>query len=111
MDKLHASLISHEHRLNRAASSSLEHAFKHKYHLVKVKAEEHHMLEEEEEAHTEVEEAALQAQNEKATIKIQVKAQAKIKHKVRGMMNIKFNVIIVRGMVIMQINVERSNMT
>eukprot|EP00253_Pinus_taeda_P007708 PITA_07708 len=28
VDELHASLISHEHRLNRATSSSLEHAFK-----------------------------------------------------------------------------------
>ena len=51
-----------------------------------------------------------QAHVEGATIKIQVKAQAKIKHKVKGMINIKFNVIIVRSMVIMQMNVERSNM-
>jgi len=28
LDKINASLISHEHRLNRVASSSLEHAFK-----------------------------------------------------------------------------------
>lgn len=28
VDDLNASLISHEHRLNRATSSSLEHAFK-----------------------------------------------------------------------------------
>ena len=68
------------------------------------------MLEEEEEAHIEVEEAALQAQMEEVAIKIQVKAQAKIKHKVRGTINLKFNVITVRGMVIMQVNVERSNM-
>jgi len=68
------------------------------------------MLEEEEEAHTEVEESALQAQMEEAAIKIQVKAQAKIKHKVIGMINLKFNVIIVRSMVIMKMNVERSNM-
>ena len=27
-DELHASLISHEHRLNRGSNSSLEHAFK-----------------------------------------------------------------------------------
>eukprot|EP00253_Pinus_taeda_P018528 PITA_18528 len=66
---------------------------RHKYHLVQVNAKEDHMLEEEEEAHKEVEEAALQAQMEEATIKIQVKAQAKIKHKVRGMINPKFNVI------------------
>eukprot|EP00253_Pinus_taeda_P026611 PITA_26611 len=52
---------------------------KHQFHLVKVEVEEDQMLEEEEEAHTEVEEVALQAQVEGATIKIQVKAQAKIK--------------------------------
>ena len=83
---------------------------RHKFHLVKVEVEEYQIIEEEEEAHTEVEEAALQAQMEGATIKIKVKAQAKIKHKVKGMINLKFNVIIVRSMVIMQINVERSNM-
>ena len=84
---------------------------RHKYHLVKVEAEEDHMLEEEEESHTKVEEEALQTQMEGKVIKIQVKAQAKIKHKVRGMINLKFNVIIVRSAVIMQMNVERSNMT
>ena len=84
---------------------------RHKFPLVKVEAEEDHMLEEEEEVHTEVEEVALQAQVEGAVIKIQVKAQSKIKHKVRGMINLKFNVIIVRSMVIMQMNVKRSNMT
>eukprot|EP00253_Pinus_taeda_P019987 PITA_19987 len=56
---------------------------RHKYHLVKVKAEEDHMLKEEEEAQTYVKEAAPQAQIEEAAIKIHVKAQAKIKHKVR----------------------------
>lgn len=84
---------------------------RHKYHLVKVEEEEYHMLEEEEEAHIEVEEATLQAQVEEAAIKIWVKAQAKIKHKVRGMINLKSNVITVRSMFIMKINVERSNMT
>ena len=84
---------------------------RHKFHLVKVVVEEDHMLEEEEEAHTEVEEVALQDQVEGETIKIQVKAQAKIKHKVRGMINLKLNVITVRSMVIMQMNVDRRNMT
>eukprot|EP00253_Pinus_taeda_P012826 PITA_12826 len=41
------------------------------------------MLEEEQEAHTEVEEANLQDEVEGETIKFQVKAQAKIKHNVR----------------------------
>eukprot|EP00253_Pinus_taeda_P014297 PITA_14297 len=41
------------------------------------------MLEEEEVAHIEVEEASLQAQVEEAAIKIKVKAQAKIKYKVK----------------------------
>eukprot|EP00253_Pinus_taeda_P007331 PITA_07331 len=56
---------------------------RHKYHLIKVKEEEDHMLEEEEQAHTEVEKESLQARMEEETIKIQVKAQAKIKNKVR----------------------------
>ena len=41
LDELHASLISHEHRLNRETNSS----------LVKVDGEEDQMLEEEQEAH------------------------------------------------------------
>ena len=81
-----------------------------KFHLVKVEAEEDQMPKEEVEAHIEVEEATLQAQVEGAAIKIQVKAKAKIKHKVIGMINLKFNVIIFRSMVIMKMNVERSNM-
>ena len=84
---------------------------RHKSHLVKVETEEDQIIEEEEKAHTEVEETTLQAQVERVAIKIQVKAQAKIRHKVRGMINLKFNVIIVRSMVIMKMNVERSNMT
>eukprot|EP00253_Pinus_taeda_P019142 PITA_19142 len=55
-----------------------------RYHLVKVEAEEDHMLEKEEEVRTEVEEEALQAQVEVAAIKIQVKTQAQIKQKVIG---------------------------
>eukprot|EP00253_Pinus_taeda_P015177 PITA_15177 len=42
------------------------------------------MLEEEEEAHTEVEEATLQNQVDGASIKIQANAQARIKNKVGG---------------------------
>lgn len=84
---------------------------RHKFHLVKVEEDEDHMLEEEEEAHTEVEEETLQSQVEGATIKILVKAQAKIKNKVRGIINLKFNFITVRSMVIMKMNVERRNMT
>ena len=79
--------------------------------MVKVEVEEDQIIEEQEEVHTEVEEVALQAQVEGVEIKIQVKSQAKIKHKVIGMINLKFNVIIVRSMVIMKMNVERSNMT
>jgi len=84
---------------------------RHKFHLVKVEVEEDDMLEEEEEAHTEVDEATLQAQVEGEAMKIQVKAQAKIKNKVRGMINLKSNVITIRSMVIMKMNVERSNVT
>eukprot|EP00253_Pinus_taeda_P024042 PITA_24042 len=75
-----------------------------------VEAQQDHILEEEKEAHTEVEEA-FQAQVEDAAIKIQVKAQAKIKHKVIGMINLKSNLITVRSMVIMKMNVGRSNTT
>ena len=84
---------------------------RHKFHLVNVEAEKDHMLEEEKETHIEVEEAMLQPQVEEATIEIQVKAQAKIKNKVRGVINLKFNVITLRSIVIMQMNIERSNMT
>ena len=84
---------------------------RHKFNLVKVEAEEDHMLEEEKEAHTEVEEESLQAQVEGEAIKIQVHAQSKIKHKVKCMINLKSNVITIRSMTIMQMNVERINMT
>ena len=73
---------------------------RHKFHLVKVEVKEYEIKEEEAKSHTEVEEAVLQVQVEGAAIKIQVKAQAKIKHKVKCMINLKFNVIIVRSMVI-----------
>ena len=79
--------------------------------LVKVEVEEDQTIEEEEEAHTEVEEAALQAQVEGEAIRIQTKAQARIKHKDRGMINLISNVIIEKSMVIMQMNVERIKMT
>jgi len=58
-----------------------------------------------------VEEVAFQTQVEEAAIKIQVKAHAKIKHKVKGMINLMSNVIIVTSMVIMQMNAGRSNIT
>lgn len=61
-------------------------------------------------AHIEVEEAKLQTQAEGEEIKIQVKAQARMKKKVIGMINLMFDVIIVRCIVIMKINVERRNM-
>ena len=54
-----------------------------------------------------MEEAALQAQVEGAAIRIKVKAQANTKHKEKGMINPKFNVIIVKSMGMMQMNVER----
>ena len=84
---------------------------RHKHLLFKVAVEEYQTTKEEEEAHTKVEEASLQAQVERLAIRIQAKAQAKIKHKDRGMINLKSNVIIAKIMVIMQINVERRKMT
>ena len=83
---------------------------RHKCIWVEVEVEEDQTTKEEEEAHTEVEEAALQAQVEGAAIRIQAKAQAIIKHKEKGMINIKEIVIIAKSMVIMQMNVERSKM-
>ena len=79
--------------------------------MVKVEVEEDQNTKEEEESHTDVEEADLQAQVEGATTKIQAKAQAKIKHKDRGVINLKSNVVIAKIMGIMQMNVERSKMT
>ena len=58
-----------------------------------------------------MEEATLKAQVEGASIRIQAKAQAIIKHKDRGMINLMSNVIIAKIMVIMQMNVERRKMT
>ena len=84
---------------------------RHKFHLVKVEVEEHHITEEEAEAYIEEEEEALQVQVEGASIKVQFKAHARIKHKVRGMINLKFNVINVGSMVIMQMNVEIRKIT
>ena len=84
---------------------------RHKCLLVKVEVKEDQTTEEEEEAHTKVEEAFLQAQVEGLAIRIQAKAQAKIKHKDRGMINLKSNVIIVKSMGIMPMNVERNKMT
>ena len=84
---------------------------RHKFHLVKVEVEEDQIIEEEEETHTKVEEKALPAQVEGVPNEIHVKAQAKIKQKVKDMIIIKFNVIIVRSMVFMQMNAERRNMT
>ena len=84
---------------------------RHKCLLAKVEVEEDQNIEEEEEAHTEVEEEALQAQVEGATIEIQAKAQAIIKHKDRGMINLMSNAIISKSMVIMKMNVKRRKMT
>ena len=79
--------------------------------MAKVEVEEDQITEEDEEAHREVEEIALQAQVEGAAIRIKVKAQANTKHKDKGMKNPKSNVIIVKSMGIMPMNVERNKMT
>lgn len=51
-----------------------------------------------------------QAQVEEETLKIKIKIQAKIKHKVKGMTSLKFNVIIAKTMGIIRMNVKRNNM-
>ena len=79
--------------------------------LVEVEVEEDQTTKEEEESHTEVEEVALQAQVEGAETKIQAKAQDRIKHKDKGMINLKSNVIIAKTMSIMPMNVEGNKMT
>ena len=84
---------------------------RHKCILVKVEVKEDQTTEEEEEAHTKVEEATLQVQVEGAATQIKAKAQARVKHKDKGMINPKSNVIIVKSMGTMQINVERNKMT
>lgn len=78
--------------------------------MIKVEVKEEKVLEVEERVHTKVEKQSLHAQVEDATLKIQFKIQFIIKHKVRGMINLKFNVITARNMGIMQVNVERNNM-
>ena len=57
-----------------------------------------------------MEETALQAQAEGATSRIKVKAQDRVKHKDKGMINPKSNVIIVKSMGIIPMNVERNKM-
>ena len=79
---------------------------RHKCILVEVEVEEDQTTEEEQEAHTMVEEAALQAQVEGATTRIQAKDQARIKWNDRGMINLMSNVIIEKSMVIMKMNAE-----
>ena len=84
---------------------------RHKCLLVEVEVAEDKTPKEEEEAHREVEETSLQAQVEGAAIRIKVKAQANTKHKEKGMINPKSNVIIVRNMGTMSIYVEKNKMT
>ena len=84
---------------------------RHKCILVNLEVEEDQTTKEEEEAHIEVEEATPLAQVEGAAIRIQAKAQARIKHKDRGMINLMSNDIIVTSMFIMKINVEIRKMT
>jgi len=79
-----------------------------------VKAEE--TREEEAEAKTEVEETVQRMLKEKETIQIRTKAKVvpnkvdNIMLKDKGMINLMFNVTIVKNMGIMQMNVGRSNM-
>ena len=89
--------MSHEHRLNRIVNTSLE--------------KDDRITEEKEESHRQVEETALQAQVEGATTRIKVKAQARLNHMEKSMINPKSNVIIVKIMGIMPMNVERNKMT
>ena len=84
---------------------------RHKCLFAKVEVEEDQTTEDVGETHTEVEEVALQAQVEGATIRIQEKARARIKHKDRGMINLKSNFIIAKSMAIMKMNVGRRKMT
>ena len=83
---------------------------RHKCLLVDVEVKEDETTKEEEKTHNEVEETTLQAQVEGETTKIKVKAQARVKHKDKGMINPKSNVIIVKSMGIMPMNVERNKM-
>ena len=84
---------------------------RHKCLFFKVEVEEYQTTEEDEETQREVEEVSLQAQVEGAEIGIQAKAQARIKHKDRGEINLMSNVIIAKSMVIMKMNLERIKMT
>eukprot|EP00253_Pinus_taeda_P002547 PITA_02547 len=111
VDELHASLISHEHRINRATSSSLEHAFKTQVSFGQGRGRGRSYARGRGRSTHRGGRSSTSSSSGRETIKIQVIAQAKIKHKVRGMINLKPNVITVRSMVIMQMNVESNNMT
>ena len=71
----------------------------------------------EEEAKIEEEETTLQVQVEETATKVRIKAKVvankvdKIKHMDKGMINPKSNVIIVRNMSTMPMNVERNKVT
>ena len=68
------------------------------------------IIEVEAEAKTEAD-LILLTQVEGAAIRTRMKAQAKIKHMDKGMTNLKSNVIIVRNMGIMPMNVGKRKMT
>ena len=78
--------------------------------MAKAEAEEEKITEEEEEVKTE-EETTLQPRMEEASIRNRIKPQANIKHIDKGIINPKSNVITVRSMVIMKMNVGRNRMT
>ena len=69
---------------------------RHRCLLVEVEVKEDRTTEEKGEAHREVDETTLQALVEGATTRIKAKAQDRVKHKDKGMKNLKSNVIIVK---------------
>ena len=111
MDEHHTPLVSHEHRLNKETSTSLEHAFKTQVSFGQGRGRGRSYARGKGRIPHKGGRSNPSRSSGGEEIKFQVKAQAKIKHKVRGMINLKSNAIIVRSMVIMQMNVERSNMT
>ena len=100
MDELHASLMSHGHRQNTVTNFSLEHAFNTKMSFGQARGQGRSNDQGRGRSPHKGGRSSPSSSSGRGNNKIQVKVQAKIKHKVRGMINLKFNVIIVRSMVI-----------
>ena len=118
VDKLHASLMTHEQRLGRIADSSLEHAFKTQMFFGRGRGQGRGNYRGKEIARSQNRGRNKSTNTSgKAAIKIRTKFKEvankvdKIKHMDKDMINPKSNVITVRIMGIMPMNVGRNRVT